>query len=288
MAALSPNALSREGNPPGSSGDGAGARASSTRTQPAAGSQCRLRRARAASRSPSLTRWKPRNRPVAARNRPHSRSRQGVRIANKAVWRALKLQTLVWANMSDGRGPLCPGRPRVVVDRATAFPTDRAGSHLQAESGALRGGRHRRARLGRVACAGLRNRGRPVPDWKFQPQDFVASLGLHAALVVGEPRRIEGDDLATLAEQLAGMTIRLSKNGELAEEGAGRNALRSPALCLAELAAAIAAQPAAEPLRPGELVSTGSLPRPTCCPSRLENGGRSRRKAWSCRLSRSL
>jgi hypothetical protein len=40
------------------------------------------------------------------------------------------------------------------------------------------------------------------------------------------------------------------KNGELVEEGSGKNSLRSPALCLAELAAAIAKQPGAEPLGP--------------------------------------
>ena len=42
-------------------------------------------------------------------------------------------------------------------------------------------------------------------------------------------------------------------------EGAGRNSLRSPALCLGELASAIARQPAAEPLAAGELVSSGTL-----------------------------
>src|SRR5208337_1564317 len=26
----------------------------------------------------------------------------------------------------------------------------------------------------------------PFPEWQFQPSDFVASFGLHAALVIGE------------------------------------------------------------------------------------------------------
>jgi len=29
----------------------------------------------------------------------------------------------------------------------------------------------------------------PFPDWKFQPADFVASMGLHRALIVGDPMR---------------------------------------------------------------------------------------------------
>ena len=50
------------------------------------------------------------------------------------------------------------------------------------------------------------------------------------------------------------------KDGQtVAEEGRGRNSLRSPALCLGELASAIARQPGAEPLAAGELVSSGTL-----------------------------
>ena len=99
----------------------------------------------------------------------------------------------------------------------------------------------------------------PYPDWKFQPMDFVASFGLHAALFVGEPRPVGADGLDALADQLASLKILLKRNGELVEEGFGKNALRSPALCVGELASAIAAQPGQEPLRAGELVSTGTL-----------------------------
>jgi 2-oxo-3-hexenedioate decarboxylase len=102
----------------------------------------------------------------------------------------------------------------------------------------------------------------PYPDWKFQPADFVASFGLHAALFVGEPRAVAADGLDALAEQLATFRVRLKKNGELVEEGAGKNALKSPALCVGELAAAIANQPGQEPLRPGEVISTGTLTNP--------------------------
>jgi 2-oxo-3-hexenedioate decarboxylase len=49
------------------------------------------------------------------------------------------------------------------------------------------------------------------------------------------------------------------KNGELVEEGSGKSSLRSPALCLGELAGGIARQPSAEPLAAGELISSGTL-----------------------------
>ena len=59
--------------------------------------------------------------------------------------------------------------------------------------------------------------------------------------------------------QLARFKVRLMKNGELVEEGSGKNSLRSPALCLGELAPAIVRQADAEPLAAGELVSSGTL-----------------------------
>src|SRR5262249_37601523 len=97
------------------------------------------------------------------------------------------------------------------------------------------------------------------PEWKFQPADFVAASGLHAALVVGAPLSIDPRAIPQLVEQLASFKLRLLKSGEVIEEGSGKNALRSPALCVAEVAAAIASQPAADALAAGELISTGTL-----------------------------
>jgi len=96
-------------------------------------------------------------------------------------------------------------------------------------------------------------------DWKFQPADFVAAFGLHAALVIGEPRPVNADNIPALVEQLAQFKVRLSRNDELVAEGSGRNSLRSPALCLGELASAIASRSPEEPLSGGELVSSGTL-----------------------------
>ena len=60
------------------------------------------------------------------------------------------------------------------------------------------------------------------------------------------------------AAQLSAFTVALSKDGQLVEEGAGKNSLRSPALCLGELAAAIARR-GGEPLAAGDLISSGTL-----------------------------
>jgi 2-keto-4-pentenoate hydratase len=104
----------------------------------------------------------------------------------------------------------------------------------------------------------------PFPDWQFQPSDFVASFGLHAALVIGERVQVRPDGIAALVDELPRFKVRMScsnksKNGEFVEEGSGRNCLRSPALCLAELSAAIVRRFPNQPLRAGEIVSSGTL-----------------------------
>src|SRR5205085_5250782 len=78
----------------------------------------------------------------------------------------------------------------------------------------------------------------PFPEWKFQPSDFVASFGLHAALVVGERMQVRPELIGKLVEELPRFKVRISKNGKFEAEGSGKNSLKSPALCLAELSAA--------------------------------------------------
>ena len=99
----------------------------------------------------------------------------------------------------------------------------------------------------------------PFPDWQFKPADFVAAFGLHLALVVGPPRQVEAEMIPTLIDELGRFQVRLLRDGQLIEVGAGKNSLRSPALCVAELAGALCQQPGAAPLSAGELISSGTL-----------------------------
>ncbi len=183
-----------------------------------------------------------------------------VGFANRAMWRVLKLDTLVWAHMYDdtvvhaGRsaslaiGRMCSPRiePEIVFKLRTPI-----------DSGTL----DPATVLGSVEwlALGFEIVDSVFADWKFQPADFVAAFGLHAALVVGVPRPIDAGSIPALVDQLAQFRIRLSKNGEVVAEGAGKNSLKSPALCLGELASAIAKRPGEEPLLGGELVSSGTL-----------------------------
>lgn len=184
----------------------------------------------------------------------------GVKVgfANKAMWRVLKLDTLVWAHMyddtvryanSDNGAEVSIGKmvqpkiePELVFKLRTAVPdgADAAGALGAVEWIAL----------------GFEIIDSVYPDWKFTPVDFVASYGLHAGLVVGSPSPLSGD-VAADVEKLAAFTFALKRNGEAIAKGSGRNSLKNPAACLAELAAAMAR--AGVPLSAGGLVSSGTL-----------------------------
>jgi 2-keto-4-pentenoate hydratase len=183
-----------------------------------------------------------------------------VGYANKAMWRVLKLETMVWAHMYDDTVHYAEGNsanlsishhrslkvePEIVfgLRQPVGAGADAAAALASADWLALG--------FEIIDC--------PFPDWKFQPSDFVASFGLHTALVIGERVQVQPDLIPKLVEELPRFKVRVSKHGEFVEEGSGKNSLKSPALCLAELGAAIATRFPAQPLGAGEIVSSGTL-----------------------------
>ena len=190
----------------------------------------------------------------------HTTVGRKVGFANKAVWRVLKLDTLVWAHMYDDT-------VRYAHDGAASLPlVNRVAPKIEPEvvfklKKPMVAGLDAAAVLDGVEwlALGFEIIDCVFPDWKFQPPDFVAAYGLHAGLIVGSPRPVQATDIPALVKQLPRFKVRLSKNGQLVEEGSGRNSLRSPALCVAELAAALARQSPSHPLEAGELISSGTL-----------------------------
>ena len=186
-----------------------------------------------------------------------------VGFANKALWRVLKLDTLVWAHMYDdtvryarnGVASLNGSLAHMYSPKIEPEIVFKLKKPIDGD------GRHAAAVLESVdwLALGFEIIDCVFPDWKFTPADFVAAFGLHAALVVGEPHSVQPEMIPRLVEQLPAFTVKLLKDQQLIDEGSGRNSLRSPALCLAELASAISRRPAAEPLAAGELVSSGTL-----------------------------
>jgi 2-keto-4-pentenoate hydratase len=184
-----------------------------------------------------------------------------VGYANKAMWRILKLETLVWGHMYDDTVHQSVGNSTTL---SLAHPRS-----LKIEPEIIFGMQQPITASGLDAAAalaavdwlaiGFEIIDCPYPDWKFQPADFVASFGLHAALVIGERMPIQPASIPQLADELAKFKVKMLKNGDFVEEGSGKNSLRSPALCLAELGDAIAKRSPDEPLTSGEIVSTGTL-----------------------------
>ncbi|MGA6952111.1 MAG: hypothetical protein WBY96_14010 [Candidatus Sulfotelmatobacter sp.] len=184
-----------------------------------------------------------------------------VGYANKAMWRVFKLETLVWAHMyedtvhySDGNsGAVSIAHPRSLkVEPEIVFGLKQS---LKRETSDA----HAALEASDWLALGFEIIDCPFPDWKFQPSDFVASYGLHAALVVGERLQVRPDLIGKLVVELPRFKARVSKSGGFVEEGSGRNSLKSPALCLAELGAAVAKRFPAQPLGAGEIVSSGTL-----------------------------
>jgi 2-oxo-3-hexenedioate decarboxylase len=195
----------------------------------------------------------------ARRSQGHATVGWKVGYANRAMWRALKLETLVWAHMYDDTvryadwndatlsiaAMVAPKiEPEIVFKLARVPESSDAIAVLQATEWIALG-------FEVIDCV--------YPDWKFQPADFVAARGLHAALIVGEPVYVEElGDVAKFADELASFTVRLLKNNEMVEEGAAKNALKSPALCVGELSEALKRR-GGETLQAGDLISTGTL-----------------------------
>ena len=183
-------------------------------------------------------------------------------LGNRAVWKTLNLQTLVWASMYDdtvhfarnGHGTQSLARmraPKMEPEIVVKFRSAPAAAEPVAVLEAVE-----------WMSLGFEFIDIPYPNWKMHAGDFMATFGLHAALFVGEPRPIRRDDIPALIENLATFTVSLSKNGVVAEQGGGKNVLESPALALAEFVSALPERQGAEPIKGGEIITTGSLTTP--------------------------
>src|SRR3984885_13747216 len=184
-----------------------------------------------------------------------------VGYANKAMWRVLKLEPLVWGHMYDDTV-----HDSVKISATLTLPHRRS---LKIEPEIVFGLKQPITTEGLDAAAALSATewlaigfeiiDCPYAEWKFQPSDFVASFGLHTALVIGERLAVRPNSIDTIVDELARLKVRVSKNGQFVEEGSGKNSLKNPALCLAELGAAIVRRSPDEPLRAGEIISSGTL-----------------------------
>jgi 2-oxo-3-hexenedioate decarboxylase len=96
------------------------------------------------------------------------------------------------------------------------------------------------------------------PGWAFKAADAVAAYGVHSALLLGDRHEISGKP-RQWAEALSRFTVELVDDDGISRPGHAQNVLGGPLKALRFLVKELARYPASEPLRPGELVTTGTL-----------------------------
>lgn len=96
------------------------------------------------------------------------------------------------------------------------------------------------------------------PRWVFAAADAAAAYGVHAALLVGEPVPVSGSREAWLAT-LSGFSVDLLREDGPAVAGHARNVLGGPLEALRFAVREIARHAPEDPIRAGEVVTTGTL-----------------------------
>lgn len=92
------------------------------------------------------------------------------------------------------------------------------------------------------------------PDWKFSAADAAAAYGVHGRLLVGERLELTSDRAA----RLSGFSVAL-ESADIRCEGHAGNVLGGPLEALRFLVNDLARFSMCEPLRPGEMITTGTL-----------------------------
>ena len=97
------------------------------------------------------------------------------------------------------------------------------------------------------------------PDWRFKPADTVAAFALHGRLYHG-PITDTGGDPGWMAP-LTSFEIALLQNGAEVDRGHASNVLGGPVQALRHLVQGLEDDPSGRGLRPGDLITTGTVTR---------------------------
>jgi 2-keto-4-pentenoate hydratase len=96
------------------------------------------------------------------------------------------------------------------------------------------------------------------PGWQFGAADAAAAYGVHGSLLIGTKHRVSGAS-TKLAKQLSSFSVEMKSDRGDSRRGHAHDVLGGPLQALSYLVEEIARYPACEPLRAGELVTTGTL-----------------------------
>jgi 2-oxo-3-hexenedioate decarboxylase len=96
------------------------------------------------------------------------------------------------------------------------------------------------------------------PGWMFAAADAAAAYGMHGALLLGDRHSISGAP-TQWRDQLSSFRVALVRDDGLTRSGHAQHVLGGPLKALGFLVEELARYPASEPLRVGEIVTTGTL-----------------------------
>lgn len=184
-------------------------------------------------------------------------------FTNSAAWAGYGISGPIWNYLYDkttldlSTVKSFPVRswPNVRMETEVAFGLSRAPGKTMDEAALL--GCIEWAALDFEICTSI------FPDWKFKVAD-AAATGVHVALLIGERHSI-ADDPSRWAVQLESFGASLSEAAGACSTGGGREVLGSPIKALGHLVHEMARY-GAEPLRAGDIVTTGTLTKalPAC------------------------
>jgi len=97
------------------------------------------------------------------------------------------------------------------------------------------------------------------PDWRFKPADTVAAFALHGRLYHG-PMVDTGGDPDWMGP-LTSFEIALLRDGAEIDRGHASNVLGGPVQALGHLVRGLEGDPSGRGLRPGDLITTGTVTR---------------------------
>jgi 2-oxo-3-hexenedioate decarboxylase len=180
-------------------------------------------------------------------------------FTNRAVWGELEISAPIWNYVFDRT---------VVIEsavEATFNPLDLPEPRIEPEI-VLHLGTSPRAGMNETelfACLDWFAAGYEIvysifPGWRFSAADAAAAYGVHGSLFVGAKQHISGDRTA-LMTGLASFHVEMTNDQGDSRRGHARNVLGGPLQALKYLVEEIAQYPASEPLRIGELITTGTL-----------------------------
>jgi len=180
-------------------------------------------------------------------------------FTNTAIWAEYGLDTPIWAHMYEDTVRFAAGDHAVLPLAGMAAPRIEPEIVLKLRSTPTGDGEDSLLAAIDWLAVGFEIVDCHYPDWKFQPADTVADFGLHAALVIGTPAMVADPRNDAFLRSLKEFRIVLLCGGKEMARGQGAFVLGSPLLALRHLRDLLRSQNG-EPLAPGEIVTTGTLP----------------------------